>query len=63
MFCNLAGFILKAREGEGDSTPDDITAMVKAQITPPHRSAGNWAGNTALITCLPECRLLHVVGY
>lgn len=38
MLC-LAGFILKARDGEGDSTPDDITAMVKAQITPPHRSA------------------------
>ena len=31
------GFILKARKGEPDSTPDDILAMVKAQCAPPHR--------------------------
>lgn len=31
------GFILKARKGEADSTPDDILAMVKAQCAPPHR--------------------------
>lgn len=31
------GFILKARKGEADSTPDDIMAMVKAQCAPPHR--------------------------
>jgi hypothetical protein len=31
------GFILKARAGEAESTPDDIRAMVKAQCAPPHR--------------------------
>ncbi|PRW39278.1 dynamin-related GTPase isoform A [Chlorella sorokiniana] len=31
------GFILKARKGEADTTPDDIMAMVKAQCAPPHR--------------------------
>ncbi|KAL4853400.1 Dynamin-related protein 5A [Chlorella vulgaris] len=31
------GFILKARKGEADSTPDDILAMVKAQCAPPNR--------------------------
>eukprot|EP00887_Chlorella_sp_A99_P005155 scaffold40.g5155.t1 len=31
------GFILKARKGDADSTPDDILAMVKAQCAPPHR--------------------------
>lgn len=31
------GFILKARQGEADSTPDEILAMVKAQAAPPHR--------------------------
>ncbi|CAL5218690.1 g399 [Coccomyxa viridis] len=31
------GFILKARQGEGESTPDDILAMVKAQAAPSHR--------------------------
>ncbi|PSC67591.1 dynamin-related GTPase [Micractinium conductrix] len=31
------GFILKARKGEADSTPDDILAMVKAQCAPQHR--------------------------
>lgn len=32
-----SGFILKARKGEADSTPDDILAMVKAQCAPAHR--------------------------
>ncbi|KAK9832230.1 hypothetical protein WJX74_003725 [Apatococcus lobatus] len=31
------GFILKARKGEPDSTPDDILDMVKAQARPAHR--------------------------
>ncbi|EIE25943.1 hypothetical protein COCSUDRAFT_35468 [Coccomyxa subellipsoidea C-169] len=31
------GFILKARQGEGDSTPNDILEMVKAQAAPPNR--------------------------
>lgn len=31
------GFILKARKGEADTTPDDILSMVKAQAQPPHR--------------------------
>eukprot|EP00877_Chromochloris_zofingiensis_P001237 jgi/Chrzof1/11113/Cz05g24080.t1 len=31
------GFILKAKNGETDSTPDDILKMVKAQAAPPHR--------------------------
>lgn len=31
------GFILKGRNGEADSTPDDIMTMVKAQVAPPHR--------------------------
>ncbi|KAL0037146.1 hypothetical protein WJX79_002609 [Trebouxia sp. C0005] len=31
------GFILKARKGEADTTPDDILSMVKAQAHPPHR--------------------------
>eukprot|EP00775_Hariotina_reticulata_P011152 gene11152-11304_t len=31
------GFILKARNGEPESTPDEILAMVKEQATPPHR--------------------------
>eukprot|EP00873_Tetraselmis_striata_P043070 jgi/Tetstr1/463334/TSEL_008257.t1 len=31
------GFILKARNGERDTTPDDIMEMVKAQAAPQHR--------------------------
>ncbi|BDA44188.1 Dynamin-related protein 5A [Coccomyxa sp. Obi] len=31
------GFILKARQGEGESTPNDILEMVKAQAAPPNR--------------------------
>lgn len=31
------GFILKARQGEAESTPDDILAMVKEQCAPRHR--------------------------
>lgn len=31
------GFILKAKNGEADSTPDDIMKMVKEQASPPHR--------------------------
>eukprot|EP00884_Botryococcus_braunii_P011386 jgi/Botrbrau1/20248/Bobra.31_1s0037.1 len=31
------GFILKARKGEADTTPDDILQMVKEQVTPAHR--------------------------
>ncbi|KAK9825379.1 hypothetical protein WJX81_007027 [Elliptochloris bilobata] len=31
------GFILKAREGEGDTTPNDILSMVKQQAAPGHR--------------------------
>lgn len=31
------GFILKARTGEAESMPDDIMAMVKDQISLPHR--------------------------
>lgn len=31
------GFIMKARAGEAESTPDDILAMVKEQCAPPHR--------------------------
>ena len=33
----MQGFILKARKGETDSTPDDILSMVKAQCAPAHR--------------------------
>ncbi|GLI64442.1 hypothetical protein VaNZ11_007713 [Volvox africanus] len=31
------GFILKAKTGELDNTPDEIMSMVKAQASPPHR--------------------------
>ena len=31
--------MLQARQGEGESTPDDILAMVKAQAAPSHRCA------------------------
>ncbi|KAG2498836.1 hypothetical protein HYH03_003029 [Edaphochlamys debaryana] len=31
------GFILKAKSGEADNTPDEIMSMVKAQASPPHR--------------------------
>ncbi|KAF6257921.1 P-loop containing nucleoside triphosphate hydrolase protein [Scenedesmus sp. NREL 46B-D3] len=31
------GFILKARNGEPDTTPDEIMNMVKQQAAPPHR--------------------------
>ncbi len=31
------GFILKAKNGEADRTPEDILAMVKAQAQPAHR--------------------------
>ncbi|KAH7624935.1 putative Dynamin-related protein 5A [Nannochloris sp. 'desiccata'] len=31
------GFILKARQGEAESTPDDILAMVKEQCAPPSK--------------------------
>ena len=31
------GFILKARQGEPESTPDDILAMVKELAAPPNR--------------------------
>lgn len=31
------GFILKAKSGESDNTPEEIMAMVKAQASPPHR--------------------------
>ena len=31
------GFILKARNGEADSTPDDIMRMVRQQAAPSHR--------------------------
>ncbi|GLC43138.1 hypothetical protein PLESTM_001434900 [Pleodorina starrii] len=31
------GFILKAKSGEQDNTPDEIMSMVKAQASPPHR--------------------------
>ncbi|KXZ53084.1 hypothetical protein GPECTOR_8g76 [Gonium pectorale] len=31
------GFILKAKTGEQDNTPDEIMSMVKAQASPPHR--------------------------
>ncbi|EFJ45494.1 dynamin-related GTPase [Volvox carteri f. nagariensis] len=31
------GFILKAKSGELDNTPDEIMSMVKAQASPPHR--------------------------
>lgn len=33
------GFILKAKTGELDNTPDEIMSMVKAQASPPHRQA------------------------
>ena len=32
---------MQARQGEGESTPDDILEMVKAQAAPPHRSLLN----------------------
>lgn len=40
------GFILKAKNGEQDRTPEDILTMVKAQAAPAHRQArmGGWAG-------------------
>ncbi|KAG9448120.1 hypothetical protein H6P81_014248 [Aristolochia fimbriata] len=31
------GFVLKAKKGEPESTPDDILAMVKSLASPPHR--------------------------
>ncbi|XP_076903647.1 dynamin-related protein 5A-like [Bidens hawaiensis] len=31
------GFILKAKKGEPDSTPDEILSMVKSLASPPHR--------------------------
>ncbi|GLJ31047.1 hypothetical protein SUGI_0621300 [Cryptomeria japonica] len=31
------GFVLKAKKGEPDSTPEDILSMVKALAAPPHR--------------------------
>ncbi|CAN6443614.1 unnamed protein product [Victoria cruziana] len=31
------GFVLKAKKGEPDSTPDEILSMVKALAAPPHR--------------------------
>ena len=35
---------VQARQGEGESTPDDILEMVKAQAAPPHRSLLNMSG-------------------
>ena len=34
---DLPGCILHPREGEADSTPDDIMQLVREQISPPHR--------------------------
>ena len=31
----MPGCVLQARQGEGESTPDDILEMVKAQAAPP----------------------------
>ena len=33
----MLGVYVQARQGEGESTPDDILEMVKAQAAPPHR--------------------------
>lgn len=35
------GFILKAKAGEVENTPDEIMSMVKAQASPPHRCVGS----------------------
>ena len=34
---DMLDMYLQARQGEGESTPDDILEMVKAQAAPPHR--------------------------
>ncbi|KAF9598717.1 hypothetical protein IFM89_030441 [Coptis chinensis] len=31
------GFVLKAKKGEPDKTPEEILAMVKSLASPPHR--------------------------
>ena len=36
---HIWAYVLQARQGEGESTPDDILEMVKAQAAPPHRWA------------------------
>ena len=51
------GFIIKAKAGEADSTPDEIMRMVKAQAQPAHRlvlflqqSSVEWASSLWLAT-------------